>query len=162
MKKIVWLAIAAGAFYAHSRFVFSEGNVNRWMNQQDQMTFEGKEKVCDAFSKDIQVSMVSRSPQGNAAFEGGFDEYCDYTKKAGLMLRATRARLNVGTEVERVVPSGFPWLTATATSRHTTTMAIANMPSITEASEETTVFKRTLSGLQVVRLDVVSESRLNN
>jgi hypothetical protein len=89
MKNIAWLAILIGAFYAHSRFVFTERYVASWAGKQDLAVLEGKDNMCDAFSKDIQVSMLARSPQGHTAFEGGYDAFCNYNKEASRMLKAT-------------------------------------------------------------------------
>jgi hypothetical protein len=53
-------------------------------------------------------------------------------------------------------------MTATVTTRQTSSVSIANMPSMTEVSDNTAVLKRTLSGLQIARLAVNSQGSPNN
>lgn len=153
MKKLIWVGMLAAAFYGHSRFVFSEPALMGWIQKQQQLSMYASDGFCDAYADDFAFETRTRTPRGEMTARGGKDELCEAIRDASAAMRVTQPSLSINTELLDLQRSGFPWLSATATVRQTTTMRLRGAPAMTETSESTMVLRRTFKGREFVSID---------
>ncbi|AOW11548.1 hypothetical protein LPB72_22680 [Hydrogenophaga crassostreae] len=157
MRKIAWLAILAGAFYAHSYFMFSERNIAHWLNQHDEAVMRGKDRACDDYTYDLKVHIRAGHATGEWQVDGGKDMMCEYEKRAGAALMLANARINTEREIVSVERSGFPWMTATVKLHETHQVQMGRLPRMEEIADATITFERKIRTMSVSRLESVSE-----
>ena len=156
MRKLFWLGVLAAAFYAHSRFVFSEPAVMRWMQQQQQLAMQGADGMCDAYASDLAFEIKADTGECDMQLQGGKDEMCEQLKDASATFRAMQASVDNNVELVNLQPAGFPWLAAQVTVRQSTTVRMRGAPSITEVANVTLTLRRTLKGREISRLNSTS------
>ena len=157
MRKIVWLAFLAGAFYAHAQFMFSERQIAQWLNQHEEAVMRGKDKACDDYTRDLKVHIRAGAATREWQVDGGKDMMCEYEKRASAAFMLTNARINTQREILSVERSGFPWMSATVKVHEESSVQIGRMPPMKETADTTLVFERGIRALSVSRIDSLSE-----
>jgi hypothetical protein len=153
MKKIVWLLVLLGVYYAHSRFAFAQPRVESWLLHTNMAALTGDGKACEAYADDVDVQLIADNSRGRWEVEGGKAELCDYLKKTSAALVLLDASTNFRLENTSVQRAGFPWLTAQVSYTHVGTIQAAALPRpVPFESVDQVTLRRTLTGLQIVKL----------
>jgi len=160
MKKLVYLALIVGAYYAHSRFVFSDDALQRWVAQHAARAMAGEQSACDDYSDAVNVNIHAEDQQGSWEVEGGKSEVCGYMKQASAAFTVLQASTNITYENFKVERTGFPWLEAKVSYEEHTSVSAAMIPAMTAISNDTLVLKRGLSGLKIVSITADSNTEI--
>lgn len=157
MSTLIKLLLLIGVFYGHSRFVFSENHLQKWVVDFSAKAMSGDQAACDLFTDNAEVSIYAPNNQGHWEVEGGKAEACGYMRQGAAAFTLLQARTNSNFDNFQIERSGFPWLTATVSYTEHATISGKLMPKFTTVSEDSLVITRTLSGLRIKKLDSQGE-----
>lgn len=156
-RKLFWLAVIVGAFYLHSRYIFSEVSSMNWLAKQESAAMRGEPGICEHLDDDFKAHVVYSLPGGRAVEqEHAKKQYCESLKDMAAALRVSKGRVSTNRDVQSISISSFPWLRAeVVVDEETSVMMGGSMrsASMKTSGVATYSFSRRLDGL---KLDAVS------
>lgn len=159
MKRLIIISFALfAAFFAHSKFVFSESNVMTMLAKHNAKALSGDTSACDAYSNDVEVELTAEDPRGRWEVEGGKDELCGYLKQASAALTLLQASTSSEFRDVSISRSGFPWVTAVVNYTEHTSITAAHIPQIKYISHAEVIISRSITGLKIIKLKSTSKS----
>ncbi len=160
-RKLFWLAVIFGAFYLHSRIVFSDTRAMKWLSTQEQASLKGEAGLCEHLDDDFKSHVVYELPNGRTMEENhGKSEYCESLKDMAAALRVSQGRVNTSRAVQEVKISSFPWLRAEAVVDEETSVSMGGAmrsASVKYKGVSRYVFRRSIDGLKLVSANFEGE-----
>lgn len=73
MKRLfIFVLLAIGSMYLHSRYTFSAPSAQRWVLSHTARAMQGDQSACDDFDSAVEVTLTARGRRGRWEVEGGF------------------------------------------------------------------------------------------
>jgi len=156
MKKLVIVALLAlSGIYGIGYVSLGETGAVRLLNDMLALTADGNgHGLCELYADDLQVNLNDHTAPKGGKFNGGKDEFCEYSKMTSAGVGVLKPTFHVERKDIAIKRDWLhPW-TAEVSYTESMTMTIprANVTIKTE-SDDKLVLVRTFSGVKIRRLE---------